>query len=486
MKDLKKKTIKGLKWSLANKVITQGLVLLILVILSRLLTPQDFGLITMVMVLIRFAQIFQDFGLGSALIQKKEISDRDLNTVFWFNMCMGLALTLIILFSAPLIVDFYDKPILYWISVFASFNFFIRSLNIVQNSILRKEMDFKRLFFINLIANAIAGITAIVMAYMGYGVWSLVMQALVLSFMITALLWYSSNWRPKVDFSKDSLKYLFSFSIPLLGTQSIHYWVRNLDKILIGKFIGDAQLGFYEKSYSIMLLPLSNITGVISNVMFPSLSKIQDQKEKVKQIFLRMTRVIAFITFPAMVGLSILAEPFIISVLGEQWRGSIDILKILAVVGMIQSVTSLFGNLYLSQGATGKQFKVGVFLRINTIIWIIVGIKWGIIGVSICYLIAVLINFFPNLYVAGGLVKLSISEYLQNIFRVFLLVIPMAVLVWFTETYLLHSYPYVLRLVVGTLLGAGFYLSVAHAIKLREYIDLKTVLLNSVLKTKNA
>ena len=462
----REKTISGLNWSIIDKVFTQGVFIIITIILSRILSPKEFGLITMVMVIIRYAEVFQEFGMGSAIVQKKQISSSDLNTAFWINLFFGLLLTIIILVSAPLVVKYYDQPILYWITIAASFNFFLKSFNIVQSALLRKALNFKKLFHIHFWSILIAGVFAIYFAMKGYGVWSLVIQSILVALITTILLWYQTQWKPKFEFSKESLKFLFEFSLPLLGTKSIHYWVRNLDKILIGKHMGSTQLGFYEKAYSLMLLPLNSITSVIGRVMFPSLSLIQDDKERVKSIFQKMTKTIGYVTFPMMLGLYVLAEPFIISVLGEQWRGSISILKILCFVGAIQSITALFSNLYLSQGATTKQFKVGIFLRLNTIIAIIIGLRFGIEGVAYGYLVSVLINLFPNLKVAGGLVNLKIMEYLKNIFPELLISVLMAFTVYLFDLYLFNnSTNDFFRLFTGVMFGLTVYITLSYLTK---------------------
>lgn len=411
----KARTVSGLKWNLLDKIISQGASFVMTLILARLLLPEDFGLLGMVVVVIGFATVFKDFGLGSALIQKKNLTSEDLSSVFWFNMLVGIALTLIIYFSAPLIAGYYALPELEPIAKLLSVVYFIGSLNIVQLSLLRKQMDFRKIFIVNACATIVSGVTAIFLALNGWGVWSLVWKMIIFSIATSLVLWIGSKWRPGLFWSKDSLKDIMGFSLPLLGTQSLNYWVRNADNLLIGKYLGDGALGFYNQSYRIMLVPVSQIAGVISNVLFPSLAEIQDDKTRIKIIYLKVTKLLSFITFPLMFGLCALAEPFVEIVLGDKWLPIIPVLRCLSIVGAFQSISTLNGNVFQATGNTAYQFWVGLPPRLLYIAAIVYGLSGGIASVALYYMIAVVFSSVYMYFFVGRLIDMKVVEIFNSI-----------------------------------------------------------------------
>lgn len=411
---LRDQALNGISWSLADKAVSQGVGFVINILLARLLLPKDFGLLGMVVVVIGFAAIFQNFGLGSAIVQKKDLTNEDLNSVFWFNLMMGVGLTALIYFSAPLIAAYYGIPGLQPIGELLSLTYFISALNVVQISLLRRKMDFRRIFIVNASATLISGGIAVFLALTGWGVWSLVWKMLIFSIVTNIVLWVSSNWRPALSWSKDSLSQIMKFSLPLLGTQSLNYWVRNADNLLIGKYLGDNALGFYNQSYRIMLIPVSQISGVVSSVLFPSLAQIHDDRKRIKAIYLKVTKILSFITFPMMFGLCALAEPFVLNVLGTKWMPMVFVLQCLSVVGAFQSLGTLSGNVFMALDKTSYQFKVGLFPKFLQIGGILTGLSYGINGVAFCYMCSVLLSSTYMYFFMGRLIDMSLHEVYGN------------------------------------------------------------------------
>lgn len=477
-------TVSGVKWSVIGRIGQNIIVFVIGVVLARLLSPAEFGLLGMIGVIVGFAKIFTELGFGAALIQKKEISQEELSSVFWLNLAGGTLLTVLFIVLAPAIARFYQTPELRLITAFISFNFLISSVVIIQNTLLTKEINFKYISYIEILANLIAGSVAIYMAAVGYGVWSLVAQSLLISVTTAALMWFFSSWRPSFTFRIGAIKALLKFSLNHLGNRSMNYWARNLDNLLIGKFLGSGSLGVYSKSYAIMLLPLQNVSHVLSRVMFPALSKIQDDREKVRQVFLRITRVIALITFPMMTGLFVVVEPFVLVVFGEQWSGMIPILQVLCLVGMIQSIGTLNGNLYLSQGRADLQFRVGIVLKAVVFIGIVTGIKWGVLGVAIGYATASAINSYPSFKFAGRLVGLTYRDLLKNLKSTFFISVVMAVIVWGVGYFIPVSWPLWLLLVLQVLLGIILYSAFVYFLKPPSYVDLRGLIFEQINKRK--
>jgi O-antigen/teichoic acid export membrane protein len=477
MSEFRQKTVSGITWSVVSQVGRQVLTFVISVILARLLSPREFGLVAMVTVITNFAGIFAELGFSSALVQKKDVRQEHLSSVFWLNLGAGLLLTALFMAGAPLMASFYGEPLLLPVTMLIATDFVISALTIVQNTLLTKSLDFKTLSIVEITAVGLAGIVAIGMAVTGFGVWSLAVQSLVFSAVSAALLWRFGNWRPALIFRWNAVKELLGFSMHLFGTQTLNYWARNIDYLLIGRYLGTSPLGAYNRAYSVMLFPLSNVSRVLSRVMFPSFSMIQDDRLRIKDIFLRMTRIIALITFPMMLGLFVTVEPFVLTVFGPKWVEMIPVLRVFCLVGMIQSIVTLIGNLYLSQGRTEVQFRLGLFTRATSILGIVVGLRWGIVGVAIGYSIAATINLYPNVFFAGRLVNLTFSELLQNLRSVFACAVTMAGIVWAVGLVLPIAWPDWARLMAQVSLGFVTYIALVHLLRVQAYREGQTLVL---------
>ncbi len=469
----RQRTIGGIGWSVIARLGTQGLRFVIGVILARLLSPEAFGLIGMLTVFIGFASIFVDLGFGSALIQKQDATPDHYFSIFWVNVGFGLLLMLMFMAFSPLIAQFYSQPSLLPLTMLISTNFFIGSLTIVQSSLLRKRLDFRRLAFVDLTALVISGSAGIIMASIGMGAWSLALQSVILTSLTVVLLWILSDWRPVMRFKWTAVRELLGFSTNLLGFSSINYWLRNADKLLVGRVLGASALGIYSKSYSIMLLPLTMISGTIGQVMFPSFSSIQDDKQRVARVYLRITRAIALVTFPMMVGLWMVADHFVLALLGHQWVGMIPILNVFCVVGLIQSIGTLNGNLYLSQGRSDLQFKVGVVVGILGIGAIALGLRWGIQGVAYAYGLYSVLVAYPSIRIAVSLVDLTFSKVFRNLLGVLACATAMGTAIWTVDRVLPPDWPHWASLAVQVPLGVIVYAALVHMFRLEAYRDVR-------------
>lgn len=416
MNQHKQKTISGLKWSGINQAIKQTANITIGILLARLLQPSDFGLLGMVTVITGFIQLFNDFGFGAALIQKQDATEADYHSVFWFNLATGFTLFLILFLTSPFIGSFYTKPEVIPLVKAVSWIFIIQALSYVQYTLLKKELNFKAIFIIESVTMMCSGIIALFMAYNGFGVYSLVAQLLTAACINLVLLWFMSTWRPTFQFSTVSIKRLLTYSMPLMGSTALNYTLGNLDKLLIGRYLGAINLGIYTRAYSLMVFPVGQISGVISQVMFPSLAQIQDDKPRIRAIYLKMNTLISAITFPIMGAAFVFAEPFVLHVLGEQWRQMIPVFKILTLVGAIQSVATLVGNIFMALGAMKLYFKVNVFSGIIFIMGSVIGLQFGLMGVVIAFAIATLMVSIPQWFLTGKLIQLDLINYFKAFF----------------------------------------------------------------------
>ncbi len=455
----KKKTVSALKWNAINQMVTQMFTLGIGILLMRLIEPEEFGLLGMVAVFTGFMNVIANFGLATSLIQKKEVDELDKSTIFYVNLVVGIFLTLLLFFSSTYIAKFYNTPELTRIAKYLSILFTTQAFGMIPSTMLRREMNYRLMFFMNLFASVTSGSLAIYLALHDFGVWTLVYQQLTASILTTVVLWYIIRWYPKLIFSYDRLKQHMGFSLPLFGTNTLNYWSRNADNLLIGKFLGAGALGMYSKAYALMMLPLTKISSVISSVMLSSFSLIQDDKERIKTIYLKISRVIAFITFPMMGILFVVAKPLVAFAFGDKWMGIVDLLKILSFVGALQSIVVLNGNIFISQGKTIILFKVRIITNILTILAFLIAIQFGINAVAIAYLITNVIIFLPVQKVISTIIDLTIKEFLINLQTHF---ISLIVLVFANIFLLKHidTYPDFIQIIIISIIFLfGWFIS---------------------------
>ena len=328
MGNLKEQTLSGVKWSAIGRFSTQGISFIIGLMLARMLSPTDYGLVGMLGIFFAIAQTFIDSGFGSALIRKKDCTDEDYSTAFYFNIAVGIACFLILYLFAPLIASFFDTPILKDIVRVLSINLFINSLTIVQGARLTAAIDFKSQAKVSLITTILSGGIGLAMAYNGFGVWSLVYQSVASTTIRAVLLWIITHWRPQKKFSLQSFRYLFGFGSKILASSLLHTIYVNLTTIIIGKFYSAKDLGYYSRGESLATLPSSNIMGILQSVTYPILSKIQDDDQRLIQVYRKYISMASMVIFFGMCLLAALAEPFIITLLTDKWANSIVFLQV--------------------------------------------------------------------------------------------------------------------------------------------------------------
>jgi O-antigen/teichoic acid export membrane protein len=482
---LKHKTIQGLSWSVITQIIRQIFNFVFGIILARLLSPREFGIVGMLTIFTAFANLFLEFGLGAAIIHKQDIKSEQLSSIFWLNIMFGILLTIIIIALSPMIASFYKEPILQPIAILISLNYFIGSFNIVPNALLNKYIDFKRLAKIEFVAISISGIFSIILALNNYGVWSLAWQSVIYTLITVIVMWLLSPWRPKLCFNFSSIKEMFQYSINLLGFNALNYWNRNFDNLLIGRYISSYALGIYDRAYQLMLMPLNQVSNVVTSVMFPILSTIKNEKPRVKQIYLRSTRLIALITFPLLVGLFMVSDSFIITVFGEKWKEVIPVLRVLCLAGMTQSVGTTVGWIYNSQGRTDVQFKWGIITFIIRITAFIIGLRWGILGIAVAYLLSgYLILWYPSWAIPGKLIGLRFSEMMENLSKTFYCAILMGIFIWVLGIVLPANLKMWQILLIKVSWGSIFYFLLIHLVKLESYLEAKQLIKDKFINNR--
>lgn len=416
---LKHKAISGTRWALIAQVGRQLLQIVALGVLARLLAPADFGLMSMVVIVTGLGLLFSDLGTVAAIVQRKDLTDELVSSVFWFNLVIGLCITLLVFFTAPLVALFYQEPRVTPLLQVASLMFVFGSLGAAQKALLQRNLRFRWMAIADMVGTVVSAIVAVGLALAGAGVWSLVAQALVNALMLSLLFWGGTDWRPQWVFRWREVWSISSYSLSLTGVIISNYVVRNADYVLVGRFLGPQPLGYYTIAYRLMLLPLHNFTYVIGRVFFPTFSQIQDDNPRIARIYVQVIGTIALVTFPLMAGLMVVAEPFVLTVFGAEWQPVVWLLVILAPVGLLQSIGATTGMIFQSKGRTDLQFRWALTRGAITIVAFMIGLQWGIMGVAVAYAIVVGLLIYPQLYIALRLIDMRPRALLPALWRPF-------------------------------------------------------------------
>ncbi len=474
---LKQRAVAGIAWSTAARVIQQVIQFTLSVILARLLVPEDFGLVGMVAVFLGFAALFGEFGFGSALVYRPDLRPIHSVSIFWVNMLAGVAIAALFWIGAPYVARFYNAPALERITQVVGLNFALSASSIVPLALLRRSMSFNRIAVLNVTAALVAGSVAILLAYMGFGPWAIVAQGLVSATATSLLALTLAGWRPRLQFSVSAVRELLGYSSSLVGFGFVNYWARNADNLLIGKYLGSFSLGVYSRAYTLMLLPISEVISVLGTVMVPALSSIQQDRARVKSIYLRAMPMIGLIAFPMMLGLLVVAEPFVLTFLGEQCAAVAPLLRILCIVGVIQSMCSPTGWIYTSQGRTDWMFWWGIGGSGTLILGIVVGVLHGTAqAVAFYYLLANVLTCYPCIAIAGRLIDLRFSEVARSVLGPLVCASLMAVIVWGAGTLLPAAWPPVARLASLVALGVVSYTALVLGSRLSVLAELRDLL----------
>lgn len=415
MDDLKKASLKGASWNFVTVIVNQLRNFIVSVILSRLLMPTDFGVIGMAMAFSGMVDAFVDFGLGNAVVQKKNVTQEQKSTVFYLNMIMGTVFTLIMFFSSTLVAEFFNMPLLNIVVKVMSVSFIIKALDSVQTSLMRKELNFKIPFKAQTTSSIVSGIIGVTMAFMGFGVWSLIVSQMSGWFIATILMWLYSDWRPSLQFNLASVKGLWNFGYKYSITVFMDAVFIRLDTIIIGKIFSAATLGLFNRAQALNKLVIQYSFSAFSGVLFPSLSKVQDDLILMRKSVLSIIQVVSFTTFYFSGAMYVCAESIILLLYGNKWEESILFFKILGIFSFIYTLPWVFTSPILSLGKTGASLKVEFIKKIITLIAIPIGIKLGVYAYVYAISIAGSIGMFLNMYQVSVFVGLPIGRQVKQI-----------------------------------------------------------------------
>ena len=361
LKHDKNSVFSGARWTSVGNVATQAIRFGVAIILARLLSPNDFGLLAMALVVMNFLDVFKTLGTRTALIQAKEISDELLSSVFFLNGSIGLLIFVGLFFFSPVIGWIYQEPRVSQIIGVMGSIFLITSFDAVPLALLHRQMCFRTIVGVELSGSITYGLVAILLAFAGWKVWALVFGSIARSFMQTILSFIFSEWRPMFFFRWSEIGRIRRFSSFLTLDQTLRYFVQNSDTFIIGRFLGSVSLGFYDLAYRLFRYPVSSISGSLRRVLLPAFSKKQDDNNILRDKFVRACDSISLITFPMMVGICVLAAPFVNTILGQKWEASIPLIMILSPAGTLFSISSVTGIIYTTKGRTDLLFYWNLF-----------------------------------------------------------------------------------------------------------------------------
>lgn len=370
------------------------------VLLTRLLTPEDYGLVGMVTAITGFITLFKDLGLSAATIQRDEINHEQVSVLFWVNTALSIVTMLVTIAIAPAIASFYGEPRLIGIAIALSCGFLMSGLGIQHYALLNRQMRFTTLIAIDLFSTTIGIIAAIIAALLGAEYWAIVCLTLFSAGTNTLAAWVACGWRPQLPRTRSGVRSILAFGGNLTGFNFLSYFARNADNMLIGKVWGAQQLGLYAKAYQLLVLPLSQVNAPITRVAIPALSRLHQEPEKFRRHYLKALSMISFVTLPAIVFFLVTTEETITLVLGSQWIEAVPIARVLSVAALVQPICNTAEWLYTATGRTDRMFKWGLVFSPCIVLSFIIGLPHGAQGVAISYAVAMLLQAIPCLYFA--------------------------------------------------------------------------------------
>lgn len=468
---LKHKTLKGTIWSSIERFSVQGIAFVVMIIMARILTPEDYGLVGMLTVFIAISQSLVDSGFSQALIRKQDRSETDNSTVFYFNIAVGIALYLILFFCAPLIAKFYDEPILVPLTRIISLSIIINSFVVVQRALFIVEIDFKTQAKASVLAAIASGAVGITMAYTGWGVWAIVWYQIVNLLVNVSLLWFFSTWRPRWLYSWNSFRELFTFGSKLALSALLDTLYSNIYLLVIGKLFKSSDLGYYTRAQQFASFPSSNLTSIFQRVTYPVFCTIQNDDDRLRGVYRRFLRLSAFVVFPLMTGLAAVAHPLILIFLKEQWIFAATLLSILCFSMMWYPIHAINLNLLVVKGRSDLFLRLEVIKKLIGIGVLCATIPFGLIPMTIGSIVISILCLVVNTHYTGQLIQMGFLRQMRDLFPSLLYSLSMGAIVWFSTT--IFTVP-MLQLTVGCLTGVSYYLLVATVTRsadLRELIS---------------
>lgn len=470
---LQSKTIKGSFWSAIDNVAQYGVGFIVSIILARLLSPDDYGLLGIIGIFTVVCNAIINGGFSSALIRKKDVSDKDYNTTFIVNLIASVILYAILFVSAPLIAKFFNREELVSLTRVSSLAMVIGALAIVQHTRLTKRIDFKTQTKITFVSSIVSGVVGITLAILNFGVWALVVQMLTSQILSTILLWIYNHWTPKLDFNKNSFHELFGFGWKMMVSGILDSLWTQLNQVVIAKFYNTATLGQYSRADHYSQLFSSNLTSVIQRVTYPVLSEIQDDKERMVAAYRKVIKLTMFFTFSSMFALGAIAEPLIHCMIGEKWHEAATYLPLICLIGTFYPLHAINLNMLMVQGRSDLFLRLEIIKKIIGLAPLFVGAFVGIFPMLYSLFVMSIICYFLNSHYPGKLLGYSSWRQLRDISKSFFIALTMAFFVFLLK-YLPLSDWYILP--IQFVIGIILFFALCKLSRLEEFKELTNIL----------
>lgn len=462
----KKKVIQNLIWKLMERGGVQGIQFIVQIVLARILSPEDYGIISLLLIFIALANVFIQSGFNTALIQKKNVKEEDFSSVLYISLAVSFILYIILFFVSPFIADFYKNTELKHVLRVLSIMLLFGAFNSIQNAIIARTMQFKKLFIGSVFSILISGIVGITLAYSGFGVWALVAQQVVNQVSITLILGFTLKWRPKLTFSINRVWDLFSYGWKLLVSYLIDTLYMNLRGLIVGKFYTPQMLAFYDRGERFPDLIVNNINGSIQSVMLPALSVEQDNKKRVKELVRRSIVTSSFLIFPLMIGLAVVGEPLIEILLTDKWLPCVPFMQISCLSYALWPIHTSNLQAINAIGRSDIYLKLEIIKKIVGITILIISMLYGIYAIALGGLLSNIIFSFINAYPNFKLLNYGYIEQIKDIIPSLLLSIIMGGVAY---SILYLNMPSYLTLIIQVLFGAIVYIGLAKLFKIECY-----------------
>lgn len=479
---IRNKTVRGVGWSFADNILNQGITFLVGIVLARLLTPQEYGLIGIITIFISVFNSIVDSGFSSALIRKKDAGDVDFNTVFLSNLGLSLILFGVLFLSAPAIASFFGQPQLVPLTRVMGSVILINAFALIQRTLLVKRVDFKTQTKISFIAAIVSGAVGIVMALKGFGVWSLVGQQISRQLMNSTFLWVWARWYPSLKFSVQSFRELFGFGWKLLVSGLIDTLWREMNQVIIGKFYSASTLGQYTRAQQFTNIFSTNLTSVVQRVSYPVLSEISDEKERMKLVYQKIIKVTMLVTFCCMLGLAAIAEPMVVTLIGEQWLPAVPLLQILCFQMMLYPLHAINLNMLQVQGRSDLFLKLEIIKKIIGTVPLLLGIFINIYWMLWGSVVTGFISYYLNAFYSGRFLDYSIWQQVRDILPSFTVASVMAAAVYALSY--VEAVPLVL-LASQVLAGVVLVVALCEIFRVEAYMEIKIIVMSYINKFRH-
>lgn len=477
--NLQQKTFSGMIWTFAQHFSLDGFAFIQGIILARLLVPKDYGLIAMTQIFFAIAHVFIDSGFSNALMRKVDRKEIDYSTVFVTNVFLTFIFAVVLFLCSPLIADFYNEPILRDIVRANAVLLVLNSVNAVQGTRLRINLQFKIYGFINVVNTVTIGILTIILAFLGFGVWSLIYPNFLGPFLKYILYWYYQHWRPKFNFSWAIWKENFDYGSKLLLSSLLNTVWNNLYPLIIGKKFSAVDLGYYTRARGYAILPASTFQGVLGSVTFPVLCSIQNDDSRLETAYRRLIRVSGYIVFPLLVGLAALAKPVVIVLITEKWAASIPYLAVICFSVMWRPIHILNLNLLQVKGRSDLFLRLEIIKKVLSLLVILITMSYSVMAMCIGSVITSILCLYINTYYTGKLINVGFLTQMKDILPSLFFSLSMGALVYATTFFIPNMF---LQLFLGIVVGIVYYYVVSVLFKSSELDYVKLLLRENLIK----